>query len=89
MPVLGGALYEWILLRSTLTAPEVAGIPIRCIASSLRGLPFKYEPQDRRLDGGSGRRHRETVGAAGPSGVQPETGVVRRLAARAGHKRAI
>jgi ribosomal subunit interface protein len=68
----------------------MAGIPVRCIASPVRGLPFKYEPQGRRFNGGIGRRHRRTVGVAGQLGVRPGTGVVRRLSGPcAGHKRAI
>jgi len=45
------------------------GISIRCIASPVRGLPFKYEPQGRRFNGGIGRRHRRTVRAAGHFGA--------------------
>src|SRR5450631_3635883 len=68
----------------------MAGIPVRCIASPVRGLPFNYEPQRRRFNGGIGRRHRWTVGAAGPLGLWPETGVVRRLGGPgAGQKRPI
>ena len=66
-------------VAGTLAGSEPVGISIRCIASPIRGLPFKYEPQDRRFNGGIGRRHRWTVGAAGHLGVHPETGVVRRL----------
>jgi hypothetical protein len=65
--------------RSTLAGSAPVGISIRCIASPIRGLPFKYEPQDRRFNGAIGRRHRRTVGASGQFGVQSETGVVRRL----------
>ena len=73
-----------ISVRSTPAGSDPVGISIRCIASPIRGLPFKYEPQDRRFNGGIGRRHRRTVGAAGQFGVQPETGVVQRLRALRG-----
>ena len=49
----------------------------------------RMSPKSRRFNGGIGRRHRCTVGATGEFGLQPETGVVRRLRGPcAGHNRA-